>query len=319
MQWEFPHRVQYEASASSVDDVVASLLAQERLLEEGAGIIAGIAGLEISDVRVRVTGVAAGTLVTEFIVGVYGAYQSDIQDSVVAGVERMFGVDVPEGLEPLVTLGALAVTYFVARFAYDAIRGKNKDRPASTHIEGDYNKVVNIIASKLEVDPSFVERAVEGKLIPAKRRSLIRPVTDFLNLARRDKGTGIKVDGYGDIAPETIAEYPNDAELSEIDEAKNLDLPNVELEIRATDKDRSKTGWAAGIIGDKRFKRRLPMDLYPTVNSEHLAKQDRVWADVVLEGETLADGEFKPKRIHLLNYRGGPGDEFEGSSGQETS
>ena len=62
----------------------------------------------------------------------------------------MFGIDIPADLEPLVTLGTLAVGYWVARFAYEKVRGGPKDVQPATRIEGDYNTVINLIGSKLE-------------------------------------------------------------------------------------------------------------------------------------------------------------------------
>lgn len=301
MRWEFPHRVEYEADARSIDDVIATLTAQKRLLEQGAALFCGVAGIELERVEIRVVEVSEGSLFEELVIQVYGTYQTQIEDHVIGRIETMLGVDVPSEWEPIVALGSLAVTYWVARFAYDSVRGKRKDRPASTHIEGDYNTVINNIASRMNVDPGRIEGVLEGQLPPAKRRGLLKPVTDFLNPARRNRGTKIKVDNFGEISPETIAEYPTDAELAEIDVKRNLDIPGATVEIRATDKDHSKSGWAGKIVGDRRFPRRLPMDLYPTVDAEALARFDQVRADVILEGLAQEDGTFKAKRIHILN------------------
>jgi hypothetical protein len=314
MQWEFPHRIEYEADAQSIDDVIATLVAQKRLIEEGASVVCALSGIDLERVDIRVSKVVSGSLTNEFWVQLYGSYQAELEEKIIGGYEHMLGVDIPEGWEPIVTLGSLAVTYWVAKFAYDSVRNRKKDRPASTHIEGDYNVVINTIASKMHISPEKVEGVLEGQLPSSKRRALIRSVTNFLNPARRESGTKIKVDGAEDIGPQTIREYPSDAELAEIDDRKNLDLPGAIIEIRATDKDRSKTGWAAKIVGDRRFKRRMSMDLYPTIDAEKLAKLDKVRGDLILEGDKQDDGSFKAKRIHLLNFEELGDDDTKGSS-----
>jgi len=314
LEWVFPHRVRYEAEVRTIDQVIENLLAQKQLIEHGAAFVAAlIAGYELESVEVRVVNVSEGSWLVELLAQLYGTYQTEIESTTVGGVEQMLGVDVPPEWEPLVTLGSLAVVYLVARFAYDSIRGKKQDRPASTHIEGDYNTVVNVVASKLNLRSEEVEATLRESVPPTKRRKLLGSVTDFLNPARRQRDTKISVEGFGDISPETVAEYPSDADLNEIDATNNVDVPGARLEIRATDRDRSKVGWGAVIKGDQRFPRRLPMDLYPTVDADALANYHEVVGDVVVEGEMLASGDFRPKRIHLLNFQGNVNDDAQGS------
>ncbi|MEQ8829725.1 MAG: hypothetical protein RLW87_07940 [Alphaproteobacteria bacterium] len=304
MQWTFPHRIDYSGDAASIDDVIANLKAQQRLLEEGARFVcAAIDGVHVESIDIKVVRIASGSLLTEFVVQVYGAYQTQIEGHIVGGIEETLGVDIPAEWEPLVALGAMAATYFVARFAYDAVRRKKDDRPASTHIEGNYNTVINNIASRINVDAERLEGLLEGQLPRAKRRGLVKSVTGLLEPVRRNPKSTAIIDGVGEIPSGVVAEYPSDAELSEIDDRNNVDLPGAIVEIRATDKDNSKHGWAAKILNDGRFRRRLPMDLYPTVDADALAHFDQVTADVIVEGATGEDGSFRAKRIHLLNFR----------------
>jgi hypothetical protein len=95
---------------------------------------------------------------------------------------------------------------------------------------------------------------------------------------------------------------PSGAELASFDDSRNIDLVSVRLDIRATDRDSHKH-WAGRVLGDRRFKRRLPMDIYPTVDVSALAEEKVVVADLIVEGETLEDGDFKARRLHLLSYR----------------
>lgn len=133
MQWEFPHRVEYSADAQSVDDVVAALLAQKRLIEEGAAAFCAVTGIDLEQVDIRVVNVSTGSLLTELVVRLYGVYQADIGDVLIEGVEGMLGEDIPAEWEAVVTLLTLAVLYFVMRFAYDSIRGRKSKEPPLEH------------------------------------------------------------------------------------------------------------------------------------------------------------------------------------------
>lgn len=304
MELAFPHRVDYRDGTASIDEIIENLKAQKRLLEEGVKVLElSLPDLNIEAMHIRVVQVASGSLITEFLILLYGAYQEDIQQNVIGGIEAMFGTDIPPEYEALVTLVTLAVVYFIARYAYDAVRQKKQDRPASTHIDGDYNTVINIISDKINVPASVVESAVHDAVPASRRRSLIKSVTKFLRPREDGQTSPVEVKGVGEISQATLEEYPSDSELAEIDDSKNIDVPNAVLDIRAVDRDKNNTGWAAVIVGDKRFKKRLPMDLYPTINAEALAKKERVTGDLIIEGERKPDGSFRPKRIHLLSVK----------------
>ena len=306
MELQFPHRLTYLSRRPwTLEEVIANLQAQKRLLEEGAALLDKIIpGMEITATEIRVARVATGSpLITDFLVLLYGEYQKQIEEQVAGQFEKMFGIDIPQEYNGLVTLGTLAATYFVSRWAYDTIRGKHKAAPPSIYIEGDYNTVINTLSGKLNVSAHSIDDALQKQLPLNRRRQLVTSVAKFLRPRKDGMIAPIKVEGAPDITGETIAEFPSDIELQQLDDTRNIDVVGATIDIRAVDRDRTKTGWAAKISGDRRFKRRLPMDLFPTVDHDELAKYERVIADVIVQGERRADGTFAPKRIHLISFR----------------
>ena len=169
MELAFPHRIKYQAGVSSIDEVIESLKAQKRLIEEAAVVFeALIEGFEMDKTRIRVVRVAEASLAFDFLVLVYGAYQKSIEQAVVGGAERMFGVDIPEQYEAAFTLVVLVIVYWVARYAYDAVRRKRQEKPAPIHIEGSYNTVINIAAENFSLTPAAIENVLsEGSYIRA--------------------------------------------------------------------------------------------------------------------------------------------------------
>ncbi|MDQ0564979.1 hypothetical protein GRI55_09495 [Erythrobacter citreus] len=311
MQKTLHHRVEYSADQIPLAEVVESLLAQQRLLEEGIAVLARAApDSDLRLVAIHVNQIVAGSLLTDLALEIYHSYQESIDDKVIKGIEGLTGVDVPPEYESLATLAALAVTYFVARWAYEAVtQKKKKDQPAlpsppPIHIDGEYNKVVNIIANTLTISPEAIERAVSDEITPKKRRQLVGRVTDFFRPAKQNPGSSINVGGFGDLEQEAITEYPNEADLQGLEDTTILPLPNQQIEIRATDRDSLKTGWKARIIGQADIERKMPMDLYPTVDADALADHKMVVADIAVEFAREKGGSLRPKRIHLLEFKG---------------
>jgi len=76
--------------------------------------------------------------------------------------------------EGIVTLATLAVTYVVARYAYERVaKSKGENSSAAPVINGDNNVIIQQISSVVGQDPKFIEKALERSLPPTKRKALI--------------------------------------------------------------------------------------------------------------------------------------------------
>lgn len=300
----FKHSGKYTADAYTIDEVISSLAAQKVLLEEGLNFLAELdRDFTLDKVTVRVDSLETGSLIWDLLVVVHGEYQTQIEEKVVGSLEEMFGVDIPPQYEGIVTLAALAVTYVVARYAYDRVaRSKGDSSSAAPTINGDNNIVIQQISSVVGQDPQFIEKALERSLPPSKRKKLIPKVADFLRPAKKEKSAKIEMQNAPDIKAKALAEFPSDADLKSVDDSTVIDVEGVTIDIRGTDRDKINTGWGAVVIGDESFPKRLPMDLYPTVNPEVLALHQQVKANLAIECERRPDNSLKPKRIHLLSF-----------------
>lgn len=304
MKKTFRHKGKYTAEAFTLGEVISSLAAQKVLIEEGVRFLAELdAGFNLDNVIIRVDSVKAGTMGWDLMVEVYGKYQTQIEDKVTGTLEEMFGIEIPPEYEGIVTLATLAVTYVVARYAYDRVaRSKGSDATGAPVINGDNNIIIQQIGGIVGQDPAAIEKALERALPPAKRKALTSKVADFLRPSKKDKAAQIQIENAPDISPEALAEFPSDADLAGVDDSTSIDLERATIDIRGTDRDSIKSGWGAIIVGEDRFPKRLPMDLYPTVNPEELARHQQVVANLSVECERLADQTLKPKRIHLLSF-----------------
>jgi hypothetical protein len=304
VQQIFRHQIRYTAASVSLAEVIETLGAQQRLLQAGVEVLARAApDSDLRLVDIRVATILSGSLFVDLALEVYHAYQTSIDDTVVRGIEALTGTDIPREYESLVSLAAIGVAAFVARWAYQAVVKKKKDRPLQPiYITATYNKAVTILAEQLRLDPNIIQRAFEDEITPKKKRQLVGRVTDFLRPAKVDPGSAIEVGGFGEIGAEVIAEYPSEADLVGLEDTTILDLPGARIEIRATDRDSLKSGWKAKILDNENFPSKLPMDLYPTVDAERLADHKIVRADLAIEFAREKGGMLRPKRIHLLRF-----------------
>ncbi len=278
--------------------------AQKELIEAGLRFLSEFdPNFRFDSAQIRVKSITTGTLGWDLLVEIYAEYQAQIEGQVIGNLEEVFDVDIPQQYEGLVTLAALAVTYVVARYAYDRVARQSGSSVPSVHISGENNIVVQQLAGTLDAAPEIVERALERSLPPAERKRLIARVADFLRPSKKDAGQSIQLVGAPDIPATVLQEFPSDAALASVDDSVNIDVAGAMLNIRGLDRDKHKQGWHAAVVGDDRFPKRLPMDLYPTVDPEELANYQTVVADLVIECEKISGGGQRPKRIHLLSFR----------------
>ena len=269
-------------------------------------------GADLRLVAVRVDQIKSGSIIIDLFIELYGTYQTSIDRKIIHGIESIMGTDIPPEYEAIVALAVIVVTYFVARRLYDAVNKKKGDPRPSIHIEGDYNTVINIMADRLSITPEQVDAAARQVVHPSKFRQLVKPVVDLLRPAKAEPGTTIRTRDF-EASPEAIGEFPNDADIGQLAHTEVVPIMDALIDIRALDKDRNKTGWAARVLGRQDFSdRRLPMDLYPTVDAQALAQEDQVRADLMVEMLRNSKRELVPKRLHFLTFK--PVDEGKHSS-----
>ena len=81
MELNFPHKLKYVDGETSIDEVIANLQAQKRLIETGVLFLSKIdPGLNISRLDIAVLNIEQGSLLTEILVTLYAEYQTNVED-----------------------------------------------------------------------------------------------------------------------------------------------------------------------------------------------------------------------------------------------
>ncbi len=224
-------------------------------------------------------------------------------------IEALTGYRIDERFDTLVTVLFLVLLFWgVRHLASRAARDSSKaeipqvGQPTTTpSIQGDYNTYINIAAEQLSVTPEQVEQAVESVAKGPRRQTLTRAAIDLMRPAKRGGNSRIVPRGTPEISSQTVAEFPDDIALADLDEGTEVEhYPEARLEIRALDKDKADRGWAGRLSARGMKTKRVGVKLYPTVDREGLAHVDSARVEAMLETKTGPDGEPKPVQIHVL-------------------
>lgn len=172
----------------------------------------------------------------------------------------------------------------------------NNSKQERTTIEANNTTIINISADALGLEASELEAIVNGA-IPDKNR-LARDAISFIKPAKNDPLAYITFNGDDNLSinAETIKSIPGylkDIEQEEIIE----DHDAINIEIRATDLDSKKKGWAVIVpdLGSKRI--RLHLD--PVINQEELIGKRVINGNVTVVFEYDDHYRKVPKLVFL--------------------
>lgn len=301
MDRAFRHAITYtNTGPSTVSDVAASLVANEQLIREAAEVLALLfPGLTVTEVRVNFREASTSSPLKELFAGaIVLAYQERLAVEVPALIERVTGKDVPEDMETLITVLVMIVAIYGISKAFELF-GPKKDgaKPASPEITGNYNQVVHVAGDMIGVDPDAIAAALDSRYAGQKAgRSVAKKALEFIRPAKREPGAGVEGAGLS-IDPASVAAAPNPAAAMEEEDPQQPYL-NQEIHIHANDLDSKRTGWAGHLpgISDKR----MPMWLYPTINTADLYGRRSAVADIIVMSRRNDDGELIPYGFHVI-------------------
>ena len=298
----FPHSIEYTMEEGlSLGEIAESLLAQQALVDRIPDVLEGVVpGLIVDSVKISLKEAETGSLREEFLVSLFLAVQSDVEDEIIGAVERLTGVEILEQHKTIVTLLVILVVLYGARVIYERfIKKSSKDSDVPSSIEGDYNAVLNITAKNLNVSESALDSSIADAVNKGSRRVLWIAIRRFLAPAKKGGGSAIKAHGEQVVSRDAVREFPNDAETLDMDDdTPMVPLTGVRLRILALDRQKRQTGWAASFPDGEIKRPRITMDLYPTVPLDQLSRAEFINADVIVEYDAVDTSVAR--RVHLL-------------------
>lgn len=299
----FVHDVSYPTNKGiTLTDIADTLLAHERVVALLSKILeAAIDGFTVEKIVVRLDEAQEGSLFEKFVVEIYSNYQKDIQKNVIGAVTAMTGVTIPDQYQPLVTLLILLVIFYGANWVYRKVNPKKE--ATGTTINGNYNTILNVTADHLSVTPEKLEEIVKDVTKGPMRKAVGKAAQRFFKPAQRNGIGVIDVPGFGTISRDAVEEVPTEANIDPIDDRDMEPWTDVSIGLRALDLDRRESGWYGVIQVAGEEHTRLPISLYPTINPEQLQGATEFQADILLESRRDDSGDWKPRRIHVVNVK----------------
>lgn len=297
MEIRVPHQITYDVPAAvTVAEVVESLLGAEALLREIAPLLEGcIPGLHVEKIDVSVRSISQESPLKEIFWGaLFLTFQKDLEADVPKIIEDLFGVQVPDHYDTIVTLAFCLLLFYGADFLYHQIHKVAQ----SFRIRKQLDSLISEISRDCSIPEEKIKTLLEDRYSKKRIKSIANASVRVFLPSKNQMNAPLLI-GNRHIERETVAEFPGEARIVELEEEEtSRQLQGVEIELHAQDIDRSKQGWAAVIPSVT--KRRLRMELYPPIKPEQIYTRPKVKGDVVVVSRRTPQGTMEPYMFHLL-------------------
>lgn len=279
-----------------VSVVAKNLLANERLIHESLRILGGcVDGLEIRKVTVKVAHVSNTSPLKEvFALGLFMAYQKELEAEVPALLQQWLGYATPGGMKTVVTVLVLMTAIYIINASVERLLpGKEIGR-----LKEEYQDKLAALSKMTGLDRAVIEESLKTRMSEGRLRSLFRKAYEFFTPAKIESGVEILSEDEVVVSKDAINEIPSEAELAQVDLKTVYELSDVEVDIHRSDRDYTQSGWIAVIeeVSDKRRK----LVLSPNLDPAKLYGVTKVRGDVLVVEEATEDGELVIKEYHLI-------------------
>jgi hypothetical protein len=164
------------------------------------------------------------------------------------------------------------------------------------NIEHQINVTLNAGRDITGLEPAQLANAIESSI--KDNPDAVKGALAFVKPAKKDAFASIAIDGEQVLTPQTLAELPAATIESEQVE-KSLEFEDVEIRIRATDRDSGKRGWAATI--PEFMDRRIRVHVSPNIDLNFLAQHDQVVGNVSVFYSLDERGNIIKPHAHLFS------------------
>lgn len=293
MEKTYEHEVVYDFDGlADIKDVVASLLANEKLIKEAIGLLKDChPGLKVDKLDIKLSEVSQRSPLKEFIaVTLVVAFQEDLEEEVPKFIQDITGMTISEDYDAMITVLVSAIAIWGALALIEKVF-KDKKKPKKT--EQKYDNVINVAGDLIQIPPDMLREKMDDRFGTGKRRSITKAAKDFFEPAKKQTTRSITTSSDIIIDAEIIEELPRDVDEAIVEPLRDeYYVDNAKILLRAQDLDSEKTGWAGVIkaVSDDRVK----VHLSPEISANSLFGKKSVNARVKVKTIENDDGELKP-------------------------
>lgn len=289
---EVTHRVHYSnRNAIPISEIASSLLALERILLRTPRVMSLVTSVPIERAEVFVQDIASGSLTEDIIVKLFFKNQEEL-DAFLLKINEKLG---QHKVAKNVLLAALILGVIGAGI-YGAAKAFSTPETAKA-ININNNVIINIAASESGLAPAQLEKIITAAITDKKANA--QDAVEFIRPAKADPEATISLEDSAvlSISKDTITKTPSSLKFDVMQTEQFL--PDVDLQIRATNLDSQQSGWA-GIIPSL-VNRRVKLVLADGVDPKAVAGKFVVRADVIVLSQPQgAKREVKPYQITLV-------------------
>jgi hypothetical protein len=228
-----------------------------------------------------------------FFISLFVTYQDELVTEVPPMLEDLFNITLPDQYDTIVTVVFLAVLFYGAGLAVDAVKKAFTDSLPRQK----YEEMIAVLAAEMGRPASDIRSIIDAKFAkPAAAKRVVRAAKDLFRPSQIDGNAPVVFD-RDRVPSKTLREipYPGDSDKS-VDFDRYKPFERIKLHIHAMDRDRGATGWAAVAedLSDNRIKVKLMEPLAPS----SLWGREAIVADGVLVLRLTSDG-FVPAEIQI--------------------
>ena len=260
-----------------IKDVAESLLALEAIIRQSPDVLeAMFPGTKIQSVEVYINELKSDRIWEDVVVKfIFGNQQKF--DEFIANVRERIGMDNIMNNPQL--LSSIILVMILSGGAYYLGKDKSATPEQKATIEANNNTIIQIGAGMVELSSEDFKAIIDGAI--KDKEKLAKNAIKVVSPAKRDPEASITFNDNEElrIQNESVKAMPRFVHEPE-DEEYIEDYKNIELEIRAIDLDSTKRGWA--VVVPDLHKKRVRLQLDPTVNPEDLLDKRKVNANVTV-------------------------------------
>lgn len=275
-----------------IRDLIKSLESLEELTKQTKGALSDLLGVKIKSIDLKVSEVREGSMIEKIHAEV--KYYNENKDN----VDKQITKFVKKNKMKVGVFGAVLAG--IAAFGVWHYVTSDPAQNINLNVSGSYNNVIVSSAGAVGVPSDEFKTMIENS--PTNKKSLAKSAIGFISPAKKgDDSVSISFSGNNVTLPVDLVKQTPEEYITQAEE-KSVELKDVTLNIRASDRDSYDKGWYGFIDG--LFSKRVRIDIATTIDLNVLSKQEAVKADVVLYSTQKGDKtDYKHIEVKSINTK----------------
>lgn len=292
-----------------VQDVIDSLAAMKQLTQRVLpSVLSSLTKCKIVEITLLVDGFEDGSFKENTWLGFvfanernYKRFQKAVRNLDWAAMYKELP---PHGKPVIKTVAVTSVVAALIMYAVVKYNAESSNEPQRALIEANNNVIVAIGAEAYDMDPQAFANALSAA-VARKDKDITQSAAGILAPARREAGSTVTIGETATISNPVVLAMPTNVDSTPYQSEQQF--TNIVIDIRATNRDSTTTGWRGRIAGE--FDAKVRLKLGEGVEIKDLAGKLEVRADVTVTYQmNTMRGSMEPHEILITALRDDAGE-----------